>query len=127
MKIAEYVQNAMVTVPEIKSGAETLNAFTKWILDLIKNAGAVGVLQYVAEKSQSRSLDILSKIALFALFGYCISYSRFVIRPFFFLKNRRLAAFLDDVADRAVFITVATAIVLLVQRAVTDFAAMQVK
>lgn len=111
MKLADYFQNAIVVVPEIKSGTEALNAFTKWILDLIKNAGAVGVLQYFADKSQSTSLNVIAKIALFALFAYCISYSRFVVRPFYFLKNRRVAAILDDIIDRALFIVLAVIIV----------------
>ncbi|MFZ2155751.1 MAG: hypothetical protein WAV72_06485 [Bradyrhizobium sp.] len=127
MKIAEYFRNAIVLVPEIKAGAETLNAFTKWILDLLKNAGAVGVLQYFAERSHSTSLNVLSKIALFALFGYCISYTRIVVRPFFFLRNKELALRLDDIIDRLLFIVIAVFIVGFVQLAVTDFASMQAK
>jgi hypothetical protein len=127
LKIVEYFQNAIVTAPEIKAGAEALNAFTKWILDLLKNAGAVGVFQYFAEKSHSTSLNVLSKIALFALFGYCISYTRVFIRPFYFLKNRKLAMRLDEWIDRIVFIVIATFIVGFVQLAVNDFAVMQAK
>lgn len=127
LRIVEYLQNAIATDPEIKAGAETLNAITKWILDLLKNAGAVGVLRYFAEKSHLTSLNVLSDIALFALFGWCISYTRVFIRPFYFLKNQKLAMFLDEWADRLAFIIIATFVVGFVEMAVKDFALMQAR
>ena len=87
MKVIEYLKNAIVVDPEIKAGLEALNSFTKWVLDILKNARAVGVLRYFAEKSHSTSLNIISNIALFALFGYCISYTRIFIRPFYFFEE----------------------------------------
>jgi hypothetical protein len=127
LKIADYLRNVIVVDPEIRAGAEVLNSFTKWILDLLKNAGAVGVLRYFAEKSHITSLTVLSDIALIALFGWCISYTRIFIRPFFFLRNRKLAMFLDEWSDRIVFILIATLVVGFLEVAVNDFALMQTK
>jgi len=127
LKIVEYFKNAIVVDPQIKANAEALNSLTKWILDILKNAGAVGVLRYFAEKSHSTSLNVLSDIALFALFGYCISYTRIFIRPFYFLKNQTLAMFLDEWSDRIIFILIATLVVGFVEVAVNDFALMQAK
>lgn len=123
----DYLTKLFVTVPELTEGANRLNAFTKGILDLLRNAVVVGGLQFLAEKSQSDLMRIIAIIGMCALFGYCTSYTRFVFRPFHALKNQKLAAALDRILDRILFLAISIVVVLVVSLCVQQLSAVPFK
>jgi hypothetical protein len=47
---------------------------SKWVLDLLRNIIIVGVLQYLATKSDSIWMKGISALAYAALVAYCVSY-----------------------------------------------------
>src|SRR6266702_4846802 len=116
--IKSYFANAFAVVPEVREGAEKLNAISKGILDLLRNAVVVGGLRLLAEKSQSELMTLIATIGMCALFAYCISYTRFAFRPFHALKNQKLAATMDEVFDRVLFLSISIVVVLAVSTAV---------
>ena len=126
-RVSEYFSNTFIVVPELVEGATKLNEMCKWMLDLLRNAVVVGALQYFADRSDSQVLKMTAVIGLCALFGYCISYTRVAVRPFHFLKNQELALFLDRWTDKVFFWMISLGVVLAVQVAVYQIAAVQTR
>jgi hypothetical protein len=52
----------------------SMRAFVKWFFDIVRNALIAGGLKYLATKTDSLLLKLLSEAASFALFAYCLSY-----------------------------------------------------
>lgn len=85
--------------------------FSHWFFDLLRNFVLVGGLRLFAEKSGSAILWTLHTIALFVIVLYCLSYAdQWYVNVFGFLKDRRLAHWLNRIVNLGVAVALLSAI-----------------
>jgi hypothetical protein len=102
--------------------------FTRWAFDLLKNAMAVGVLQYLALKGKSRILNMVSEAADLLLIVYCISYVNSWHLSFFHpIANRRVGLLLDTAVGIVISIALLVGISVTVEASVHEIARLQGK
>jgi hypothetical protein len=110
-RVERYLAGAFHPIPEEQVVAKAIQSSCTWIFALLRNAFICGVLQYLADASESVTLRILAIIAYVALAAYGLSYiNMWVLTPFHFVKHRRLGVFLDAVIALAVFLSLSYAI-----------------
>jgi hypothetical protein len=98
----------------------------KWFFDLIRNAVIAGVLSYLATKSNSVVLEILSGVASTALLVYCMSYFQTWHLSFFHpWTPARWARGLDIVANLVVILPLFYTVVYAVPTAIHEIAKAQ--
>jgi hypothetical protein len=96
----------MVVFREDEGTVYQLNArvIVKWFFHLVRNAMIAGVLKYLADKSDSWTLKIVSDCAFFALLLYCLSYIQtWHVNVFHPWRPAKWARILDGVISAAVF------------------------
>src|SRR5215471_17447223 len=110
-RVETYLAGVFHPFPEERVIAGTIQSFYGWFFPLLRNAVICGALQYFADASGSRTLQILAIIGYIVLAAYCFSYiNMWVLTPFHFVKHKRLGSWLDGLVTLAVLFLLGYAI-----------------
>jgi hypothetical protein len=82
-----------------------IRALIKWIFDLARNVMIVGVIQFLAKKTDSTTLNFLSFAGSGLLFGYLWTYiDSWALTPFHYLRNQTVAMILNSITHLSIVV-----------------------
>jgi hypothetical protein len=104
-RFENYLTGVFRPIPQERIVAGMIQSFYVWFFAILRNAFICGVLRYLADKSQSPTLETLAYVAYLVLAAYCLSYiNMWVLTPFHFVKYKRLGVLLDGLVTVTVLL-----------------------